>query len=155
MEHIDEPKSAIKILESLEGLGKEFIILSEDDKKIISGLREGGNIINCGVTEALSRDITIAFSHNEKFRKPPCAIVLLSSGGKIVGEMTGAGKRFYNGTKEVDAYVLPPVPFYELEKSFASVCSASPGYEADKFLRTLIKVEKNGATLLVGFDFKR
>lgn len=145
---------AIKILKSLNGLGNDFIILSEADKKIIASMPERKGVVNQGVAEALSRGITIAFSHNEKFRKPPCAVVLLSHKGKIVGEMADSGKKFYNGAKESDGCLLPPVPFAELDGLFDSVCSASPGYVADAFLRTRIKVEKNGATLLVGFNMK-
>ncbi len=147
-------ESAIKILKCLKGLGKDFIILPEREKKIIAGLPEGKNTLNRGVMEALSRDITIAFSHNEKFRKPPRAIALLSHKGKIVGEMTDAGKKFCSGVTDFDTYILPPVPFPELDGAFINVCSASPGYEADRFLRTRIKVEESGATLLVGFNVK-
>ena len=151
----NKAESAIQILKTLEGLGNGFIVLSKKDKKIIAHLPEGKNISNQGVAEALSRDITIAFSHNGKFRKPPCAIVLLSHKGKIVGEMADSGKKFYNGASDIDTYILPPVPFYELDNLFANVCSASPGYEADRFLRTRIKVEESDATLLIGLDLKR
>lgn len=143
---------AIEILKSLNGLGKEFAVLSESDKKILAKLPEGKNIINRGVLGVLSRNVTIAFSHNEKFRPPPCAIVLLSCRGKIIGEMDDSGPKFYNGAHEVDTYILPEVPFPELDSAFSNVSSASPGQLADKFLRTRIKVEKGDATLLVGFD---
>ncbi len=125
---------AIEILKFINGLGKEFIILSQKDKELIAKMPEKKNVINLGVREALSREITIAFSHNEKFRPPPCAIVI---------------------AKESGGCILPPVPFPELDAAFSNVCSASPGYLADAFLRTLIEVEKNGATLLVGFNLKR
>lgn len=145
---------AIEILKSLKGLGKDFIVLSESDKKIIAKMPEEINVINRGVIEVLSREITIAFSHNEKFRQPPCAIVQLFCKGKIVGEMINSGPKFYNGTKEFDTHVLPAVPFPELDSAFSNVCSASPGYEADRFLRKLIKVEKSDATLFVGVNVK-
>lgn len=145
-------EKAIKILKSLNGLGKEFAMLSENEKKIIAMMPEGKNVVNRGVAEALSREVTIAFSHNEKFRKPPCAIVLFSCNGKIVGEMADAGKKFYNGAHNVDSYVLPPVPFPEMNDSFEDVCSASPGYEADKFLRKIMRVNGGDATLLIGFN---
>ncbi len=147
-------EKATECLKTLEGLGKCFIVLSQKEKEIITKISEGKNIINRGVADALSREITIAFSHNEKFRPPPCAIVLLSCNGKIVGEMADGGKKFYNGVQGVDKYILPPVPFPELDGKFSNVCSASPGYGADKFLRKLIKVEQNDATLLVGFNIR-
>lgn len=162
-------KKAIMILKSVHGLGSGYAILSESGKKAIAQMperrnAEGKAVINLGVKEALSRDITIVFSHNEKFRPPPSAIVLLSHKGVIVGELSDSGKRFYNGfhgggISDNDAYLLPPVPFPELEAAdsgrwFADVCSASPGYEADMFLRQIIKAEKNDATLLVGFNIK-
>ena len=150
-------EKAIEIMKSLEGLGKDFIVLLEFDKKAIAEMPEGKGVVNTGVVEALSREITIAFSHNEKFRPSPCAIVLLSCKGKIVGEMTDSGKKYYGGTKKSDGCVLPAIPFPELELdgAFDNVCSASPGYVADVFLRTRIKVKKNDATLLVGFDIKK
>lgn len=151
----NDAKKAIKLLKSLDGLGKDFIALSESEKKAIAQMPEGKNVINSGVSEALSRNITIAFSHNEKFRPPPCAIVLLSCKGEIVGEMADSGKKFYNGAKEFDSCILPAVPFPELDCAFDKVCSASPGYGADRFLRTLIKVKEGDATLLVGFNIKR
>ncbi len=150
-----DAEKAIKILKSLNGLGKDFSVLLESDKKNIARMPDGKGVVNHGVSEALSREITIAFSHNEKFRQPPCAIVQLCCKGKIVGEMTDAGKKFYNGAKESDSCILPSVPFPELDSAFSNVCSASPGYVADAFLRTRIKVEKNDATLLVGFNLKR
>jgi|GEM_PF-1897276 len=148
-------EKAIKILKSLNGLGKEFAVLSESEKKEIAQLPEKEGVTNTGVVESLSREITIAFSHNEKFRPPPCAIVQLFCKGKIVGEIADSGKKFYNGTHNVDSYILPAVPFPELECAFDSVCSASPGHSADAFLRTRIKVENGDATLLVGFNLKR
>ena len=149
-----DAEKAIKILKSLDGLGKDFAVLGESDKKAIAQIPEEKGVVNRGVAEAISREITITFSHNEKFRPPPCAIVLLSCKGKIVGEMTDAGKKFYDGAKESDGCILPAVPFPELDRAFRNVCSASPGYVADRFLRTLIKVEEGDATLLVGFNSK-
>ncbi|MBU4245751.1 MAG: hypothetical protein ABIF85_00155 [Nanoarchaeota archaeon] len=170
----NDAEKAIKILKRLKGLGKEFVVLSDSDKKAIAQMPEEKNhfvslrslkaflfsskiknVINRGVIEVLSREITIAFSHNEKFRPPPCAIVQLFCKGKIVGEMNDSEKKFYNGTKDVDNYILPPVPFPELDGAFSNVCSASPGYVADAFLRTRIKVAESDATLFVGFNLKR
>lgn len=152
---MNDADRAIDVLKSIRGIGKSFVVLGDREKKEIVKLREKGNVVNRGVTDAFSREITIAFSHSEEFRPPPCAIVLLSRNGKIIGELTDTGKMFYGGAKDFDTYVLPPVMFAELEGEFCNVCSASPGYEADAYIRTLMRVKKNDATLLAGFNVKR
>ena len=145
-------EKAIEILKQLRGLGKDFAVLSAKDKKALEKMPEKKGVVNKGVVETLSRDITIAFSHNEQFRPPPCAIVLLLRKGKIVGDVTPTGKRFYGLAHDFDTYILPPIPFQELDGIFEDVVSSSPGEAADKFLRNIINVEENDATLLVGFN---
>ena len=154
MTKINAEKNAIKILKQLKGLGKDFAVLSAKDKKVLAKMPEERGVVNKGVVEALSRDITIALSHNEWFRPPPCALVLLSNKGKIVGDVAHSGKRFYDMTHDFDTCILPPIPFQELDGFFEDVVSSSPGYAADKFLRSIINVDKNDATLLVGFNQK-
>lgn len=152
MARITAEEKAIGILKQLKGLGKDFRVLSEKDKHALLKMPEEMSVVNKGFVDALSRDVTIALSHNEWFRPPPCALVLLSSKGKIIGDVAHMGKRFYGMTHEFDTYILPPIPFQELDGVFEDVVSSSPGYAADKFLRSIIKVEERGATLLVGFN---
>ncbi|MBD3248835.1 hypothetical protein GF336_02205 [Candidatus Woesearchaeota archaeon] len=118
-------EDVLEKLKSLEGLNEDFLILSEEEKNTIMGLEEENNI---GVKEALSRSITIAFSHNSDFREPAEPIVA------VKGKKT----------------VFPAVKFPEIEDSV----SASPGWDADAFLRKrLKKLKDDDATLLLGLDW--
>jgi len=152
MAKITAEKKAIGILKQLKGLGKDFAVLSEKDKGALLKMPEEKGVVNKGFIDALSRDVTIALSHNEQFRPPPCALALLSSKGKIIGDVAHTGKRFYGMAHDFDTYILPPIPFQELDGVFEDVVSSSPGYAADKLLRDIINVRENDATLLVGFN---
>ncbi len=117
-------EDVLEKLKSLEGLNEDFLVLSEEDKKTIMGLEDDNN---AGVKEALSKSITIAFSHNSEFREPSEPIVI----------------------KKRKKTIFPAVEFPEIENSV----SASPGWDADAFLRKrLKKLKDRDATLLLGLE---
>lgn len=95
------------------------------------------------------RDIVIAFSHDSIFRPPPLPEVLLANKGKIIGEQTNGGNIFYAGSN-ADEIVLPSIPFPEISGKY--VCSGSPSFGLDKWLRKKMRVNEGAATLLLGFD---
>jgi len=122
MEKAEEELEVIGDLGKVEGLSN-FIVLDEKDREFIEKNEESSNI---GVLEAVKRKCLIAFTHDSSFRGPI---------GRIV-----VGKK-----------VFPPVAFPEVKKR--NVVSSSPGYKVDSYLRKKMKdVEKDDATLLVGFD---
>ncbi len=149
-----ESAAAIGQLKSLDGLGKDFLVLNALDKKEsfeIERMHNNTKTSNIGALSCLMRDITIAFSHNSRFRPPPLPEVLLASKGSIVGEQNNNGRNFYAGGS-ADEFVLPPIPFPEIKGK--NVCSGSPSPELDKQLREKMEVKEGDATLLLGFDLE-
>ncbi len=143
--------AAIKTLKTLDGLGKEFLVLAAEDKKAAFDIETKLALSNIVVFSCLVRDVTIAFSHDSRFRPPPLPEVLTASKGMITGEQTNSGNMKYS-EEIADEIVLPPVPFPEI--SGKNVCSSSPSQELDKWIRSKINVKDGDATLFLGFDLE-
>ena len=153
----NQVRNADKILDSLRktsGLSKEVFVLSDQDKKEALDIEKRDKCENIGVYSALSRDVCIAIAHNSSFRDPPIPIVLMVKNRIIIGEMTSNGKKFY-GDPDDCVYVLPPVPFPELDQFGECIVSASPGYILDSWLRKRMHLEHDDATLFVGLNASR
>lgn len=145
----EEAQDAINILKSCRGLGKGFLVLTAEKKKEASETEKKSRLSNIGVLSCLMRDVTIALSHDSRFRPPPLPEVLLAESGRIVGEQANSRNGFY-GKKKADEIVLPPLPFPEIRER--NVCSGSPSPALDAWLRKKINVKEGDATLLLGFD---
>ncbi len=149
-------KLADRVLERLKrvrGIGDEFYILSEAEKRDLLLIECRQDVFNAGVVSALSRVVSIVFSHNSEFRDPGFPIVLFVEGNEIVGEMTDSGKKFYGEPKQT-RYILPPIPFPEAEvDGIVNVVSASPSREGHEYIKRKIKIKGNDASLILGFDF--
>lgn len=143
--------SAIRKLRKLEGLEKGFAVLSGAEKQAALEIEKKTRLSNIGVFSCLLRDVTVAFSHNSKFRPPGLPEVLLAGNGEIIGEQNNAGIRLYL-KKRHDETVLPAIPFPEI--SGKNVCSGSPSPALDKRLREKMRVKEGDATLLLGFDLQ-
>ena len=133
-------------------------------------------IKNKGVAECLKRKHVACIIKDKHFRAPPHATVyLIDENDKIVGRELLLGERvsstrerkvitigndfvvfFEKGTGKGAHFVLPPVPFKEIERldGVKSVCSSSPSAAGDYFLRRLAKLEDNPklASILIGFE---
>jgi hypothetical protein len=103
--------------------------LKEKHKSIISQMEESNNL---GVLECLKREHILLLSHNSYFRPPTSEIV-----------------KFQNNTS-----IFPSVPFPEVKAE--DVVSSSPSLAVHNWLLNEfnISLNKEEATLLVGFNLK-
>jgi len=135
-------------------------------------------IKNKGVSECLGRTHVACIIKDKHFRAPPHATVfLIDENGKVVGrellpgeEVTSTKNRkvimlgndfavfFEKGTGKGAHFVLPPVPFKEIEvlDGVKSVCSSSPSTAGDYYLRRRAKLDDDPklASILVGFELR-
>ncbi len=146
-------EKVIEKLRTVKGLGNQFYILSEEDRRNLLAIEKNQDVFNAGMLSVLSRACAIAFSHNTEFRKPEFPIVLLVNNGNIVGEVTDSGNKFYERV-ESWKYILPALPFPEAEiDGIVNVVSASPNIEGHEYLKQKIKIKGSDASLVLGFDF--
>ncbi|MBW2975048.1 hypothetical protein KY366_04995 [Candidatus Woesearchaeota archaeon] len=149
------PERAIEVLKKIKGIDNFLLLNAEQKNKILELERKEERRtgrINLGVREAIYRKNTVCCSHDDSFREPPMAVVIGVNKREIVGEQNNDGFRFYGQNKEMEGYVLPGLPFPELDKAGKNVVSSSPCYESDAYLREMIKIGDDEATLLLGFD---
>lgn len=142
-------------------------------------------VINKGLEECLNREICLILLKNENFRIAPTPTVLLvTDKGRILGQelLSPKEKEIYHDRGDVyflsddfilfkpnktldrtlnekEFFLLPPVPFPELEEfhEISEVISCSPSTMGDSYLK-----EKYGypqdphiATIIVGFSLKK
>ncbi|MCU0852624.1 MAG: hypothetical protein MUC90_05140 [Thermoplasmata archaeon] len=171
----------LSLLAGLRGVKNAFILtpetklgLEEIEKKYPS--LGPLTIENTGVRECLRRDHVVCIIKDRTFRAPPQpTVVLVNDEGAIVGREVFDGEKvtpppgkgslflgkgfvvFYSrGSGKGARFVLPPVPFEELEGlDFTDkVTSCSPSTVGDRFLRQKAGLEDDPelASILVGFD---
>ena len=135
-------------------------------------------IRNDGVFECLKREYVACIIKDREFRPPSVPTVqLIDEDGNVIGrellpgEKLGVEKEtrvimlgedfaifFEKGRGKGARFVLPPVPFKEVEELEVakSVCSSSPSTVGDLFLRESANLEDdpNLASILIGFDLR-
>jgi hypothetical protein len=142
-------------------------------------------VINKGLQECLNREFCLILIKDENFRTAPTPTVLLvTDKGRILGQelLSPREKEIYHDRGDVyflsddfvlfkpdkilertlnekEFFLLPPVPFPELEEfdEISEVTSCSPSTRGDSYLK-----EKYGypqdphiATIIVGFSLKK
>ncbi len=131
---------------------------------------------NEGVMEAVRRRHVACIIKDTSFRAPPHATVqLVDEDGAVIGkellpgeEISPAerGKAIFLGKDFVifadkgrgkgARFVLPPVPFREVEEipGVRNVCSSSPSTAGDLFIRRGMRLDDDPklASILIGFD---
>lgn len=119
-------QAIIEKLNSVKGL-RIVAILNRSTRAEIA-IRE--DIRNTGVFEVLARKKILLLAHDSSFREPASEIV----------------------KKEDNSFVLPAVPFPEIDA--ADVVSSSPSAEVHEFLikKLGLSLAEEEATLLVGFN---
>lgn len=134
---------------------------------------------NEGVPECLRREHVACIVKDKTFRPPPIpTVVLVDSDGKIIGWELIPGKELkkepgkkylflgkdfvicHDGRSGRNAkFVLPPVPFEELEglEGVSRVSSSSPSATSDLYLKKSAGLDDDPrlASILVGFDLRR
>lgn len=133
-------------------------------------------ITNEGVMETLKRDHVACILKDRSFRAPPHATVLLiDDDGTVIGRELLPGEKlskevsdktimvgkdfviFYKkGAGKGARFVLPPVPFSEVERIDGTrhAISSSPSTAGDYFLRKRARLRDDPklASILIGFD---
>jgi hypothetical protein len=133
-------------------------------------------INNEGVLECLKRRHVACIIKDKSFRAPPVpTVVLIDEDGNIIGRELLPGERltvqrekkvirlgddfvifFEKGKGRGARFVLPPVPFKEIEelRCVKHTCSSSPSTAGDFFLRQCADLEDDPklASILIGFD---
>ncbi len=171
-----------KMLSGLKGVRRAFY-LTKDSRAGLEAIEEQYPAIgpltvkNYGIMECLKRQHVACIIKDKTFRQPPHATVLLmDEDGEIIGQelMPGEhapkkkpgvksfrlGKDFIvfveKGRGKGAHFVLPPVPFTEVEKTegVCNVVSSSPSTAGDFFLRKKNGVEDDPklASIVIGFD---
>ena len=174
-------EKVFKVLSKLKGVRHSFY-LTESMRaglaKMESSYPSIGplTIENNGVKECLKRKHVACIIKDKQFRAPPRATVyLIDETGKIVGRELLPGEKvsstrirkvvmlgndfavfFEKGTGKGAHFVLPSVPFKEIEEldGVKAVCSSSPSAAGDYFLRERAKLEEDPklASILIGFE---
>jgi hypothetical protein len=119
-----EIKHIIHGLSRLQGITR-YYLLTPDEKEYIIRHEDAQNL---GVLEAAGRQHCVCLIHNSSWREPTQTIV----------------------KKEKGEIIFPPVVFPEVPAK--NVVSSSPGLAIHTWLSKKVRVEKEEATLLIGFD---
>lgn len=172
------------LLDSLKGVRKSFYLtdtMRSELTEIESEVRAFGPLVvrNEGVLECLSRDRVACIVKDASFRPPPHAtVMLIDEDGAVIGRELLPGDKveerpgvktlylgkdfvmFYDGRSGRNArFVLPPVPFAEVEALpfTARVVSSSPSTMGDLHIRRAAELDDDPklATVLIGFDLRR
>lgn len=171
----------LSTLSSLKGVRKVFYLDDEMRaalREIESDVHPFGPLVvrNDGVLECLAREHVACIVKDTSFRPPPLAtVVLVDEEGVVIGKELLPGEKveevpgrktlylgkdfviFYDGRSGRNArFVLPPVPFAEIEAMplASRVVSSSPCTAGDLHIRRSAGLEDDPklATVLIGFD---
>jgi hypothetical protein len=176
----DQP---LNIIKGLEGVLKAFYL----DNTILNDLREeeskvkgsmGTGVINEGFNESLTREKVICIVKDKRFRPPPePTVVLRGNDGALLGvEVFPHTAHMYEGRDDVawmgdgfvlfphiavkggESFVMPPIPFVELNEGNGcyDVISCSPAPTSDLIIKKHYGLEDDPklATILVAFNTK-
>lgn len=173
----------LKVLSSMKGTKHAFYLTNPVRtglKKLESQYPSLGplTITNDGVMETLKREHVACILKDRNFRAPPHATVLLvDDDGRTIGRELLPGEKipkekadraimigndfvvFYvKGAGKGARFVLPPVPFAEIEGIDGTVrtVSSSPSTAGDYFIRRRVglKDDPKLASILIGFDLR-
>ncbi|HEX9908738.1 MAG TPA: hypothetical protein VGB78_09805 [Thermoplasmata archaeon] len=170
----------LRVLSGLKGVRQAFFLSKEMRcglERIERDYPSFGplTVRNDGVQECLRRAHVACMIKDAKFRPPPQPTVLLvDSDGSVIGHELLPGEKaaskdrktifigkdfvmyYEKGRGKGAKFVLPPIPFEEVERidGVSCVCSASPCTVGDLYLRKEAHLEDDPklASILVGFD---
>ncbi|MFH0970865.1 MAG: hypothetical protein V1776_05440 [Candidatus Diapherotrites archaeon] len=124
MEPPKEIKHIVHQLSILPGITRWYV-LNDNEKKYIMNNED---VNNEGVKESVKRQYCICLIHDSAWREPTQTIV----------------------KKENGEIIFPPVVFPEVPAK--NVVSSSPGIAIHTWLAQKVRIEKEEATLLIGFN---
>ncbi len=172
---------ALAMLRALKGVKEAFFltkVMEDGLTKIERSYPSLGPLAikNDGVRECLRRQHLVCIIKDRHFRPPPVpTVVLMDEDGNIIGRELLPGEKlpaekkrkvirvgedfvifFEKGQGKGARFVLPPVPFKEVEEldGVCSVISSSPSTAGDFFLRQCAGLDDDPklASVLIGFD---
>lgn len=181
--------NVVTFIKKLRGVLDVQRLSGEDSEALIKmeSSREGDVIpvVNQGLKECLEKDFYLVLLKNESFRVAPTPTVLLiTDRGRILGQelLSPKEKAIYQDRGDVyflsedfilfkpdkmldrslnekEFFILPPVPFPELEKfdEISEVTSCSPSTVGDSYLKEKYDYPQDPhlATIIVGFSIKK
>jgi len=179
-----ETDDVLSVLRALKGVRKAFYLndaMRSRVGEIESEIHPFGPLVvrNEGGLECLRRAHVACIVKGTSFRPPPHAtVMLIDEDGTVIGRELLPGDKveeepgrktlylgkdfvmFYDGRSGRNArFVLPPVPFAEVEAlPFAArVVSSSPSTMGDLHIRRCAGLDDDPklATVLIGFDIRR
>jgi len=182
-------ETAINIIKGLKGVLDVEIISKEDKQALfeIETARNDDVIpvINQGLNECLNKEFCLGLFKTVEFRIPPKPTVILKTDqGRILGHelisdedrekysdrddvyflstnfiLFKPEKKMIRGVTEKELFVLPPIPFPELNSivGISDVVSGTPSTEGDEYIKNRYGYPKDPsiATVLIGFSKKK
>ncbi|WP_299524959.1 hypothetical protein [uncultured Methanobrevibacter sp.] len=180
----DVLNKAISVMNGLEGVLDVKQLSNDDVLQIINReskrSKELVPVFNEGVQECFKRDFCFVIFKKGCFRIPPTPTVLLTFDGEILGHdiFTVEDKEKYKNDEDVmflsddfiifkdvlhnynlekgnEYFVLPPVPFPELDAfDLNDVVSSSPSTSSDEYLKNKYNYgdDSSIATIIVSFN---
>ncbi len=176
--------NVLNVINGLDGVLEVRQLSNEDILQIIDResqrSREVIPVFNEGVQECFKRDFCFVIFKKGYFRVPPAPTVLLTFDGEVLGhdvftsedkekfredeDVMFLGDDFvifkdvlqnYNLEKGNESFILPPVPFPELDSfNLGDVVSSSPSTSSDEYLKNKYSYgdDSSIATIIVSFN---
>lgn len=176
--------NVVNVISGLDGVLEVRQLSNDDILKIIDMEAQRSKdivpVFNEGVQECFKRDVCFVIFKKGYFRVPPTPTVLLTFDGEILGhdvfdpedkEKFRADEDImflsddfvifkdvlnnYNLEKGNEYFVLPPVPFPELDPfKLDGVVSSSPSTKSDEYLKNKYSYDDDSsiATIIVSFN---
>ncbi len=176
--------NVLNVINGLDGVLEVRQLSNEDILQIIDResqrSREVIPVFNEGVQECFKRDFCFVIFKKGYFRFPPTPTVLLTFDGEVLGhdvftsedkekfredeDVMFLGDDFvifkdvlqnYNLEKGNESFILPPVPFPELDSfNLGDVVSSSPSTSSDEYLKNKYSYgdDSSIATIIVSFN---
>lgn len=180
-------KDVLDLVSSLDGVLKAEELSNKDILNIIDIESERSEelvpVFNKGIQECFKRDVTLVIFKKGFFRPPPTPTLLLIFDGEVLGHdiFTDEQKEEFRDDEDVrflsddfiifedvlhnhnlekgnEYFVLPPVPFPELDdfENVTEVISSSPSTRSDEYLKEEYGYGQDSsiATIFVSFNLK-
>ena len=181
---VEVVNNVLNVINDLDGVLEVKQLSNDDILQIIDMESQRSKeiipVFNEGVQECFKRDFSFVIFKKGYFRVPPTPTVLLTLDGEILGhdiftcedrekfredeDVMFLGDDFvifkdilqnYNLEKGSEYFVLPPVPFPELDSfNLDDVVSSSPSTSSDEYLKNKYSYgdDSSIATILVSFN---
>lgn len=180
-------QNVLDLISSLDGVLEVFELKNEDILNIIDIESERSEelvpVFNRGIQECFKRNHTLVIFKKGFFRPPPTPTLLLIFDGEVLGHdiFSDDEKEKYRDDEDVrflsddfiifedvlhnhnlekgnEYFVLPPVPFPELDdfENIGDVISSSPSTASDEYLKEEYGFSQDSsiATIFVSFNAK-